>query len=225
MVFICSKVNHERWQVVTFMILQTVLISSLASVGIHEKVQAIITIIIGSATVTPPQLVSFTMLSLNLDDQSDIGIAVGLAGTFRLLGGAIATAIYSAILSSKFKSALPAYVRQAAAETNFPTKDIAALVTATASNTAAAYKQVPGISQAVTEAAGLAYKLAYVQAFRLVYLVAIGFGGCAIIAAFCTMSTPVNLKNNNRAVRLKNEGQVDGQAMPVEVLGAEGVKS
>lgn len=142
------------------------------------------------------------------------GIAVGLAGTFRLLGGAIATAIYSAILSSRFTSALPKFVVQAAESAGLPKASIPALLRATATNTAAAYAKVPGINKAVILAAELAYKLAYVQAFRLVYLVAIGFGGVAIIAAFCTKSTPVRLKNNNRAVRLKNEGQIDGQAVP-----------
>lgn len=220
MVVICSRVNHERWQLVTFMILQTALIASLASVGIHDKGQAIATVILGSACVTPPQLVSFTMLSLNLKDQNDIGIAVGLAGTFRLLGGAIATAIYSAILANRFAETLPRYVKEAAEQTGFSETNLPALITATASNTAAAYKKVPGISQAVISAAGLAYKLAYVQAFKLVFLVAIAFGAVATVAAFCTKNTPKHLKNNNRAVRLQNEGQIDGGAMPIEVLGA-----
>lgn len=215
MVFICSKVNHERWQLVTFMVLQTALIGSLSSVGINDKAQAIATVIVGSATITPPQLVSFTMLSLNLKDQNDIGIAVGLAGTFRLLGGAIATAIYSAILSGQFASSLPGYVQQAARDTNFASSNLPALLKATASNTAAAYRAVPGINQSVIQAAGVAYKLAYVQAFRLVYLVAIGFGAAATVAAFFTKSTPISVKNNNRAVRLQNEGQIDGQAIPV----------
>ena len=225
MVLICSRVGHERWQIVTFMCLQTALIGSLASVGLKDKAQAIVTIIFGSATVTPPQLVSFTMLSLNLEDQNDIGIAVGLAGTFRLLGGAIATAIYSAVLSGRFASTLPAYVRQAAEDSGFPMENLPALLKATATNTAAAYKKVPGITQAVISAAGLAYKLAYVQAFRLVFLIAIGFGGAAIVAAFCTKTTPVSLKNNNRAVRLKNELGIDGQAMPAEVLTSTTEKS
>lgn len=113
MVVICSRVNHERWQLVTFMILQTALIGSLASVGIYDKAQAIVTIIIGSSTVTPPQLVSFTMLSLNLKDQNDIGIAVGLAGTFRLLGGGkhLTSWMLSHLLISRQLSRLPSTPR------------------------------------------------------------------------------------------------------------------
>jgi len=81
-VFICAQVQHERWQLVFFMIAETALIGSLASVGLDDKIQAIVTIVCLSSTVTPPQLLSFAMLSLGIDDQVDIGIAVGLAGTF-----------------------------------------------------------------------------------------------------------------------------------------------
>lgn len=214
MIFICSRVHHERSQLVVFMVLQTALIGSLASVGIHDKAQAIVTIVLGAACVTPPQLLSFTMLSLTLEDQNDIGIAVGLAGTFRLLGGAIATAIYSAILSAQFSSWLPGYVEKVVAKTGFPVAETKQLIAATTLDTAAAYQKVPGITQAVIVACEQAYKLAYVQAFKLVYLIAIAFGGAAIIAAALTKSTDMKLKNNSRAVRLMNEASIDGQALP-----------
>lgn len=54
------------------MIAQTALIGSLASVGINDKVQAIVTVVLGATMVTPPQLISFTVLSLGLDDQGDM---------------------------------------------------------------------------------------------------------------------------------------------------------
>lgn len=72
MVFICSRLGHEKWQLIVFTIIQTALIGSLASVGIDDAAQAIPTLIIASAMVTAPQLVSFTMLSLGLEDQTDM---------------------------------------------------------------------------------------------------------------------------------------------------------
>jgi hypothetical protein len=71
-VFICARVGHERWQLFVFMIIETALVGSLASVRLDSKIQAIITIICLSSTVTPPQLLSFTMLSLGIDDQTDM---------------------------------------------------------------------------------------------------------------------------------------------------------
>lgn len=71
-VTIVARVGHERWQLVAWMTIETALIGSLASVGLNDKIQAIITIICLSSTVTPPQLLSFTMLSLGIDDQTDM---------------------------------------------------------------------------------------------------------------------------------------------------------
>lgn len=72
MVVFCSKIGHEKWQLVGFMIAQTALIASMASVGIEDRTQAICTVFFGAAMITPPQLISFTMLSLGLDDQTDM---------------------------------------------------------------------------------------------------------------------------------------------------------
>lgn len=87
----------------------------------------------------------------------------------------------------------------------FPSKNIPVLLKAAATNTAASYKAVPGISASVTAAATLAVKRAYVSAFRTTYLVAIAFGCAAIIAAFCTQNIDRSTKTSNRAVRLENE--------------------
>lgn len=57
---------------VSFMVIQTALIGSLASVGMDDKVQAIVTIVILSSTVTPPQLLAFAMVSLGIPDQVDM---------------------------------------------------------------------------------------------------------------------------------------------------------
>jgi hypothetical protein len=71
-VTICARVHRERWQLVVWTTVQTAIIGSLASVGLDDKIQAIISIVCLSSTVTPPQLLSFTMLSLGIDDQTDM---------------------------------------------------------------------------------------------------------------------------------------------------------
>lgn len=56
-IFVCSKLGAERWQQVGFMVMQTALIGSLASVGVDDKVQAAVTIIVLASLITPPQYV------------------------------------------------------------------------------------------------------------------------------------------------------------------------
>ena len=133
------------------------------------------------------------------------GIAAGLVGTFRLLGGSIATAIYTSIVNNGFASSLPDQVTNEIFGLNFPSSNLPALIAAASKNTAAAYRAVPGISPSVTAAAGLAVKRSYVLAFRTTYLVAISFGCAAIVAALFTKDIDRSMKNSERAVRLENE--------------------
>ncbi|KAK5689494.1 hypothetical protein LTR97_012834 [Elasticomyces elasticus] len=204
----CQRVGHERWQQVGFMVVQTALIGSLASVGINDRIQAIVTIIVLATTITPPQLLAFVMISMGIDDQVDIGVANGLASTFRLMGGAVATAIYSAILSNRFAAELPKYMEDVVSTNNVPASSAASLAKAAALNTAAAWKAamtLPGVTAAAVLDARMATKLSYAQAFRLVYLVAVAFGGIAIVCAAFTKSIDKNKKTMERAVRMENE--------------------
>ncbi|OAA59713.1 Fungal trichothecene efflux pump [Niveomyces insectorum RCEF 264] len=206
-VFVCSRLHHEKWQLIGFTVIQTALIGSMASVGATDKAQAIATVVITAITITPPQLLSFTMLSFGLKDQNDLGVAVGLAGTFRLFGGAVATAIYTAISTNRATQVLPGLMTEAIQESGVPYSDdlLRGLLKAAATNTVAAYERVAGATPALATRAVEANLQAYVKGFSLVYLVAIAFGGLATLAAACTVSTDRALKNNARAVVMKNE--------------------
>ena len=82
---------------------------------------------------------------------------------------------------------------------------LASLIKAAAVNTAAAFSAVNGTTPELSLLAANATKQAYVRGFSLVYLIAIGFGGLAIIAALLTVSTDRSKKNNARAVIMSNE--------------------
>jgi hypothetical protein len=134
------------------------------------------------------------------------GVANGLASTFRLMGGAIATAIYSAILSNRFADELPK--QMAPITSGLPASSATSLLRSAALNTAAAYEaalQLPGVTTAIVASTQLAVKRSYVQAFKLVYLVALAFGGIAIICAAFTKSIPREKKTMERAVKMENE--------------------
>lgn len=132
------------------------------------------------------------------------GIATGLLSSFRLTGGAIATAIYSSVQSSKFIEILPSKVEVAATAADF-TGDISELLIAARLNTAAAYSKVAGADSEVIAAVRRAVEDANLVSFRLVYLVGIGFGCVAITAALLQREVDPAVKSNARAVRMENE--------------------
>ncbi|CAK7212772.1 hypothetical protein SCUCBS95973_001578 [Sporothrix curviconia] len=197
-------IKHERWQLIGCVIVQTALIGSLASVGVNDKIQAVVTIVLVSMCNLPPSPLSFSMVSLHLTDQADIGVAVGLISTFRLLGGAVATAIYTAIQTTRYSQLLPGEVTEAAQSSGF-TGSVAALLTAAKTNTAAAYAMVPGISNATISATELAVKEAAATSYHTVYLVAIAFGALAISAAFTVKGIDDSVRTSHTAVHLEND--------------------
>ncbi|KAK3703014.1 hypothetical protein LTR37_014744 [Vermiconidia calcicola] len=201
----CHPVDHERWLQTGFMIIQTALIGSLASIGVNDRAQAIATIIVLAATITPPQLLSFAMISMGIDNQVDIGLANGLASTFRLMGGAVATAIYSAILANTFADRLPLKMQSVIRANDVPASMVPNLLAAAGLNTAEAYEAVPGLTPEIIAASQMAVKFAYVDAFKLVYLVALAFGGIAIVAASFTLTIPKERKTTERAINMECE--------------------
>lgn len=99
------------------------------------------------------------------------------------------------------------------ATTNFPEEHLQALIATATTGTQSALEKVPGITPQIIDAAIHANKESYVQAFKLVYLVAIAFGGAAIICAAFTKTIPKEAKTAQPAVRLENEKGMDGMEM------------
>lgn len=112
------------------------------------------------------------------------GTAAGLAGTSRLLAGAVATAIFSNVTNNKYGTVLPNRVRESVASFNLPAATLTKLIAAAKLNTAAAYKAVPDITPAIQAAAKLANKESYLEGAHLSYQVALAFGLLGVIAAF-----------------------------------------
>lgn len=130
----------------------------------------------------------------------------GVLGTARLIGGAIATAIYTAVQQNKFRELLPTRVMDAARKSGY-SGDGQSLLQAASGNTETTYTDIPGISNATILAISEAVKQVNARSFQLVYLVAVAFGGVCLITAFFTRNIPKNKKTKERAVVLENESQ------------------
>jgi hypothetical protein len=79
------------------------------------------------------------------------------------------------------------------------------LIEAAAVNTAVAYDKVPGITAQIVSASQFAVKLAYVQAYRVVYYTALGFAVLAILSALLVPNVDPAKKTLEKAVILENE--------------------
>jgi hypothetical protein len=136
---------------------------------------------------------------------------LGLVSTARLIGGAAAGAIYTSIYTNRYAQEIPGVLGSYATSAGFQ-GSFSDLLKASATNTAAAYNAVAGMTPQVLAAAQGAVQEAYIQSFRLVFLVAIAFGAVAICSAISTRSVPMEKKTNKRAVTMENEKGQKGTA-------------
>ncbi|KAH6670783.1 fungal trichothecene efflux pump [Halenospora varia] len=217
MIMISQRIGHQRWQIVFWVCVQTACVGTLSTSTPETPIRSIILIVIVAISVAPAQLVTIVMLCFGLENQNDIGVASGLAGTTRLLFGAVATAIFSNITNNKYASSLPSQVSRAVTPLGFPSSSLSKLAVAAKLNTAKAYSSVPGVTPAIKAAATHANKLAYLEGTHLSFLVAMAFGFVACVAAYFTVSIDkrkftkktmaVVEKDRGRLEERKREGQ------------------
>ena len=105
-------------------------------------------------------LLSYVTAGLHVP-QRDLGLASGLIGTFRSLGGSIGTAVLNVVLSSKANVEVPKRILEATVPLGFDPANLGALIGGLLSGNPAALAAVPGATTEVIVAAGTALNFAY----------------------------------------------------------------
>ena len=129
----------------------------------------LILIIAGVQLSTPPHL---------------IAIATAVITSSRAVAATTFTAIYSAALTSRLNSKVPAYVAKAALDAGLPPSSLPAFIGAIATKNPAALVSVPGVTATIIDAGLVAVRQALADSFRIIYIIAAPFGALAIIACF-----------------------------------------
>jgi hypothetical protein len=139
--------------------------------------------------------VAITMSTLPLDSQEELGTAGGFSGAMRNSLSAIATVIYSTILSNRLASTIPANVYPAAINAGLPVSSLESLVLALDGTISLSVDTIPGLTSAIIREATDAYKLANAQAYRTVFLSTLGFGLLGVILVWFSVGVPVGQEN------------------------------
>lgn len=142
-----------------------------------------------------------------------MGLVTGVLGAIRTAISAIATSMYSSILTTESSKYIPQYVTPAALGAGLPESSLAALFTAI---TAGDYSTVPGITPEIISVTGVAVKHAYSLAFRTVYLCTLPFGVLLLIAA--VLSPNVEKYLTDEVARKLHHGEKSEPAVRKEVV-------
>lgn len=105
-------------------------------------------------------LLSYVTAGLHIP-QKDLGLASGLIGTFRSLGGSIGTAVLTVIMTSKAAVQVPLRIAEATVPLGFSADQVPALAIALQTGETAALATIPGATPEVIGAAAVALNYAY----------------------------------------------------------------
>lgn len=113
-----------------------------------------------------------------------IATATGVTTSVRSIGSTMFVAIYTAALDTRVNKKVPIYVAKAAAEAGLVSTSIPAFVGAIASGDVAALAKVPGVSEKMIGLGVAAFKQAFADSIRIVYIIAAPLGLLATISAW-----------------------------------------
>lgn len=149
--------------------------------------------VLGCTAVGYLENITFPGVTLLWEPQ-DIGLATGVLGSIRGLGGAVAQALYSSIYSNKLGDYMPRYVTPAATSAGLPSSSLPALFKGIAAG--GDFSGVPGMTDRVAAAVGAALVRANTDSFRTVFYCTIPFSFIVLVAAMLVPNVEKYLTRN-----------------------------
>ena len=133
----------------------------------------------GVGGIIVPAAVILTIIS----PDEVIATITAITLSIRLIGGSIGYAVYFNVFQNKLLAVFPPIVGTAVIKAGLPISELEPFLEALANRNMSEIAHLPGITPQILQVAQAAVQVAYVQAFRRIYLVSIAFGAAAIISS------------------------------------------
>ncbi|KAL2844095.1 siderophore iron transporter [Aspergillus pseudoustus] len=201
--------GHLRTHLVGSTTIGGALLAAAAASTINGEVLPTVLLAVGTFFLGCVEAQTFTLPGLYIQNQDDIGAAVGVAGSFRSVISTTASTIFVAILNNRLASTVPSAVTPAVLRAGLPESSVPDLLTALPPDTAATVEDVVGMTPAIQTIAVEAFKTGSLSAYRTVFYSTIF---CTVFGILCSIFMPRvdHLMTNEVSVRLDNarEGPV-----------------
>ncbi|KAK7191532.1 hypothetical protein DPSP01_011049 [Paraphaeosphaeria sporulosa] len=214
--FALSYLPKVKWQLVILSTMGTAFLAAEASLKPDGYATFITLGVLATFVIGWVDNISFPGVTLLWESQ-DIGLATGVLGSIRAIGGAVAQTVYVSILNNKIATYLPEFVAPAATNAGLPASSLPQLF---AGITAGNFTAVPGITPEIIAVTGAATQKAYIESFRIVFYATIPFGVLLIVFSalspnfekYLSMNVAKRLQNLN--ANLQGEGrEKEGEAV------------
>ncbi|KAF2808981.1 MFS general substrate transporter [Mytilinidion resinicola] len=174
----------RKYQCITVISLGTLLLGLMAVCTPDTPNAAMGIVFIATIFVGWNESLVLPICTIVITDQQEIGTAAGIAGSSRSAISTVASTIYSVVLATRVGETIPSQVPVAVIAAGLPATSVADYMTAIAAGgSPKLLAAVKGLTPKVLAAGSVAYKHAYMDAYRTIFLVSIAFGGLAIIAS------------------------------------------
>ncbi|OAG36682.1 hypothetical protein AYO21_09066 [Fonsecaea monophora] len=197
-----TKLKHWKWSQCFCVTMMTMFGGLLALTTENTRAMSIVFCFFCATFYGWAQYLSITYVQFGAE-QTELGIAGGLAGTGRYAGTSVASTVYVTILSNAVssngvKKVIPAVMRAGAS------RALAQQVLAALPSGLGAVAAVPGTTDSIVAAAALAWRDTYVAGVRTVALASIAFG--ALGAITCLFLEDITPKMNEKIeIYLEND--------------------
>jgi len=148
-----------------------------------------------------------TNAGVEVEDQQEIGTAVGMAGSLRSAISTVAASVYVVVLTNRLGQTVPAEVPPAIVSAGLPAGSAAAFL---GGLTTGDFSTVPDLTPDILSVGLAAYKLASAHAYKTVFLVSIAFSGIAVIITAWAPNVEDKMTSEVATILYAKEGQIVG---------------
>jgi hypothetical protein len=150
----------------------------MASCTPDTKDRAIVLMALGCFFIGWNESVCIANAGIEVEDQQEIGMAVGMAGSIRSAISTICSLVYVALLTNRLAETIPADVPPAVVSAGLPASSVPVFITGI---TTGNFTGVEGLTDEITAVGVAAYKMANASAYATVFYTSVAFSGLAII--------------------------------------------
>ncbi|KXJ90089.1 fungal trichothecene efflux pump [Microdochium bolleyi] len=217
---LAEPIGKTRIQCMTVFTIGGIFLGACGCITPDNKNTIIALVYVGCVFIGWNETVCLANATILVKDQRMIGTAGGVAGSVRAAICAVLIAVYTTVLTNELTKNLSTGVPAALVGAGLPATSIADFMAAMTAGTPAAFAAVPGLTAEITAVGVRAYKWAYSDAFKSVYLTTIAFSAFAVVLTWFAPNTD-DLMTGKVAATLANEdghviqdnGEKKGQAV------------
>lgn len=197
--------GKTKYQVIVALVVGGSLLASLASCGPGDLTRAAVLMSLGCFFIGWNEAVCLGTAGIDIEDQQEIGTALGMAGSMRSAISGIASTVYVVVLTNRLTVTIPAEVPPAVIAAGLPSGSVAAFL---GGFTTGNFSAVEGLTPTILAAGSAAYKEASAHAYSTVFLTSLAFSGVAIILSVFNPNVDDKM-TNEVAATLHNRNEAD----------------